>query len=449
MQIIFSGPTISHCEAHKILAVEYRPPAKRGDIYAATLARPQAIGIIDGYFENMPSVWHKEILWALKEGIQVWGCSSMGALRAVELEAFGMRGFGEIFTSFQRGELNDDDEVALIHGPAESGYIACSEALVNIRATIKVAQEKQFISSTIAESLLLIAKQLHYRNRSYENIVMVAQQQSLPQQAVDQFAQFSAEHAINQKRLDAIAMLKEMAKQEQLSALSPTFYFEHSDNWQQLVNQINNEMLAEINADETDDLFEEIKLCQRYASLRQQALTRRLGLELAQDHHVVIDEQKLSETLEVFCHKRGLLKDNTVDFDALSHWYGQQQLSLQAFDTLMKNEAKLGWVNNMYAQNLQLEMLECLRLSGEYAVYQARSREKQQSMRNCAKQALSDEDLWYWYFTVCLNRKVPRNLNKFAHHSGFDSIAELRDAVFKEYVFIQLKLKQNQKQPVS
>ena len=63
------------------------PPAARGDLYRAALAGPQVIGLIDGYFDGVPAVAHKEILWALDQGIRVLGAASMGALRAAELRA--------------------------------------------------------------------------------------------------------------------------------------------------------------------------------------------------------------------------------------------------------------------------------------------------------------------------------------------------------------------------
>ena len=59
------------------------PPPRRRLSRGAGAA--EAIGIIDGYFERVPSVWHKEILWAMAEGIHVFGSASMGALRAAEL----------------------------------------------------------------------------------------------------------------------------------------------------------------------------------------------------------------------------------------------------------------------------------------------------------------------------------------------------------------------------
>ena len=40
-----------------------------------------------------------------------------------KLAGFGMEGVGAIFAAYQRrGALEDDDEVAVIRGPAESGF---------------------------------------------------------------------------------------------------------------------------------------------------------------------------------------------------------------------------------------------------------------------------------------------------------------------------------------
>src|SRR4029077_1266006 len=100
---------------------------------------PALIGVIDGYFERVPTVWHKEILWAMAEGIHVYGAASAGALRAAELAGFGMRGIGRVYEDFRDGVLQDDDEVAVLHGPAEVGYPPVTEAMVNIRATLAAA----------------------------------------------------------------------------------------------------------------------------------------------------------------------------------------------------------------------------------------------------------------------------------------------------------------------
>src|SRR4029077_3108387 len=127
---IFTGPTLSPREALPELDAMYLPPASEGDVYRVALKQPKAIGIIDGYFQSMPTVRHKEILWAMSRGIHVFGSASMGALRAAELAAFGMEGVGTIFESYRDGILEDDDEVTITHGSADVGFQAASEALV-------------------------------------------------------------------------------------------------------------------------------------------------------------------------------------------------------------------------------------------------------------------------------------------------------------------------------
>ena len=54
---VFVGPTLSHEEARTELDAIYLPPAAQGDVYRAALRRPRAIGIIDGYFESVPSIY--------------------------------------------------------------------------------------------------------------------------------------------------------------------------------------------------------------------------------------------------------------------------------------------------------------------------------------------------------------------------------------------------------
>ena len=108
--LIFTGPTLSAAHAAPLLDAVYCPPATQGSIFQAAILHPRVIGIIDGRFDSVPSIWHKEILWAMSQGIHVFGAASMGALRAAELSAFGMTGVGSIFQAYTNGELEDDDE---------------------------------------------------------------------------------------------------------------------------------------------------------------------------------------------------------------------------------------------------------------------------------------------------------------------------------------------------
>ena len=103
--LVYVGPTLPAAEVARLApGVRVLPPAAVGDVLKATRMRGvRRIAIIDGYFERMAAVWHKEILVALERGIAVYGAASMGALRAAELAPFGMIGVGTIAADYARG----------------------------------------------------------------------------------------------------------------------------------------------------------------------------------------------------------------------------------------------------------------------------------------------------------------------------------------------------------
>ena len=82
---VFLGPSLPLDQARAILDAIYLPPVQQGDLLRLLELKPRYVGIIDGYFETVPAVWHKEILLAMSQGVHVFGAASMGALRAAEL----------------------------------------------------------------------------------------------------------------------------------------------------------------------------------------------------------------------------------------------------------------------------------------------------------------------------------------------------------------------------
>ena len=206
--VVFVGPTLPpRLRPADEQTWDWRPPVRQGDLYRAALARPRAIGVIDGYFEAVPTVWHKEILWAMAEGIHVFGAASTGALRAAELDAFGMRGVGRVYEDFRDGVLQDDDEVALLHGPAELGYPPVTEAMVNIRATLAAAEAEGVLAADDAAALVVIAKGLFYKERTYDAVRQAAVARGWPATPLDDFAAWLPAGRIDRKRRDAEAML--------------------------------------------------------------------------------------------------------------------------------------------------------------------------------------------------------------------------------------------------
>ena len=222
---VFVGPTLSVREARRWLDAIYLPPAAQGDIASLLRRQPRIIGIIDGYFESVPSIWHKEILLALSQGVRVVGGASLGALRAVELERYGMVGIGEIFQWYRDGAIDADDEVAIRHASAEHDYRAASDALVNMRKTFDVARERAIISRTTAEILVAIARQTHYTDRLYESVLARGAAEALPAEELTALGAFLNDHRVDQKKLDAIALLQYIAGVEQSEA-PPAIAFE-------------------------------------------------------------------------------------------------------------------------------------------------------------------------------------------------------------------------------
>jgi hypothetical protein len=211
---VFLGPTLPVADAARLLPdAVYLPPVAVGDVYALVQgARPRRVAIIDGYFERMAAVWHKEILWALEHGVAVYGASSMGALRAAELAAFGMVGVGRVYAGYARGRLVADDEVAIVHGPAELGYVAMSIAMVDLRAGLAVAVRRGAITARSRDRLIELGRTMFYRDRSWETLIAAASG-AAPRRQLAALANLAAAGLPSQKAADARALLRTLARE--------------------------------------------------------------------------------------------------------------------------------------------------------------------------------------------------------------------------------------------
>ena len=206
---VFLGPTLSQRDARRYLDAEYLPPVAQGDVVRLLDRRPTAIAIIDGYFERVLSVWHKEILLALESGVHVFGAASMGALRAAELDVFGMKGVGQIYRWYASGRLEDDDEVAVVHGPADQGYREMSDAMVNVRDRCLSAARNGVVSRRVAQRLVDVAKRLFYPERHWPRILADARADGVSGQDIRAMASYlKREKAPSLKARDAIALLQ-------------------------------------------------------------------------------------------------------------------------------------------------------------------------------------------------------------------------------------------------
>jgi hypothetical protein len=164
--IVYLGPSLPLARARKLLNADYRPPIKRRDLPAR---HDGTIVIVDGEFNQSLSVSPKEILRLLDRGTRVLGAASMGALRAVELERYGMQGCGWVFEAYRSGWLDADDEVAVVYSPHNLDCLTVP--LVNVRYWLQGLTATGTVDEATAELLLEEARGIFYADRSEERLL--------------------------------------------------------------------------------------------------------------------------------------------------------------------------------------------------------------------------------------------------------------------------------------
>jgi hypothetical protein len=165
---VFVGPT--RVPKSRYPAIDFLPPAALGSVFRAVEQGYRRIGIIDGFFGNTPSVWHKEILFALTKGVLVAGAASTGALRAAELAPLGMRGIGGIYRLYRSGAIADDDEVCVTHAIQELDFMPLSEPMISIRWTLRRLRRAGVLSRAEEAAVAADLKAAHFSERSLERV---------------------------------------------------------------------------------------------------------------------------------------------------------------------------------------------------------------------------------------------------------------------------------------
>ncbi|WP_156930431.1 TfuA-like protein [Sphingomonas jaspsi] len=176
---VFAGPSWQQGCRPTHPGLHWFPPAATGDILRIVHGGFATICLIDGYFDHRPSPWHKELLVAMAAGIRLIGASSMGALRAAELDMYGMEGVGAIYRAYRDGLLTGDDEVALIHGPESMNWAAASVPLVEVRATLLKAVRLGLFDAGMARRLRAAAMDVHYVDRDWPLLKRLFEEEGL------------------------------------------------------------------------------------------------------------------------------------------------------------------------------------------------------------------------------------------------------------------------------
>jgi hypothetical protein len=324
--IVFSGPTLPLEMARRALpGAILRGPAARGDVYLAARSKPRAIALIDGYFDHRLPVWHKEILWALAHGIPVYGAASMGALRAAELAPFGMVGVGRVFEAFRDGVLEDDDEVAILHESEASGYAPRSEAMVNIRATLRAALSAGVIDAETEAEVSRAAKSLFYADRSLKAALVATAKTGVEGELVALERWAADGNFVDQKRADGMELLNHLRSSGLPDPLPrTTFRFEHTHYWRVFQQELDARSRAE-RSDTPELSNDRVELL---------ALERGVALLIAKLEGAQASSSEVQAASEAFRRERGLLTPART-----AEWLERHGLDHESFSTLARDLA--------------------------------------------------------------------------------------------------------------
>jgi len=426
--LVFAGPTLpADAVVARLPGAVVLPPARQGDIFRAVRThRPLAVGLIDGVFLHEPAVWHREILWALSEGVHVFGAASMGALRAAELFPFGMRGVGRVFSAYRDGlwpgfadAFEDDDEVAVVHAPAELGAVSLSDALVDLRDTLLAAEAAGLLMREERDALFAALKALPFPERSFRTLADVADAQ-WPGDRAERLRGWLPGGQVARKRLDAEAMLSELAAflQEDPPPFAPGFRFEPVQVWADFVR-------TETAVPGAEDalVLEEVRL---RPDEWQEAARAALGRLYARAAMAPLPDAAIRHAFDAFRIAQGLGRRADIDT-----WLADNELPPTGLAQVLQDEAALAAVLADPPAALATALADQLRLAGRFAPLLRRARAKRAVLADMPLPppgpALDSALVWW------AERHAPQGGGAAG---GSASETDFHLSVWREYVFI-------------
>jgi hypothetical protein len=211
--LLFIGPSLRCCDFVRIdqAEVEIRQPIRRGDIpRAIEEGDVGTIAIIDGDFFQHLAVSPKEILAALRVGITVLGGGSMGAMRAAELDTYGMHGIGVIYEWYRNRFLSRDDDVAIAYSrDTDTSYQLHSLPMVNVIWATLEAKCQGWLSPQGSRRLLRAARRIHWSQRTWASVLRNSVLKNEEREALLSYVK-DPNHDL--KRLDALAMIEHLKR---------------------------------------------------------------------------------------------------------------------------------------------------------------------------------------------------------------------------------------------
>lgn len=382
--IVFCGPTIDAIEASKYIDAEFKPPAKHGDVISCVYNdRPDVIVLIDGVFISDLSVWNNEINEALNIGVVVYGASAMGAIRAAEMETWGMVGVGEVFKQYSDASIEADDEVFCDFSIVNGVYNRKTISIVNLRYILSAAVEDEALTVKEADGILNIAQRMYYENRLDTTIVQASVKNGI-------IAAVGAESLLTYIRSSSI----DIQKQDAIDCLIT-------------VRRLPAEKLEKNTKNYQYDLFFEAlyerdrgtkngqgyhpfyKIANDYAmyssdveNVNDAALNRKICALVADNFNIDVSEKEIEAERDLFVRKLQIVEEE----DYLS-WLSDNDMTEEELAHILAERVKISKLQNWYRTRLGFAkntryLLEELKLNNQYVEWKEKSIELQDRVLN-------------------------------------------------------------------
>jgi len=363
--LFFVGPSLAKEEILNHLDAIVLPPPAQGDVLTALdHHRPQAIAIIDSAFPR--SAWVSEIHYALRSGVAVYGAGAQGALRAVELQDYGMKGYGKVFDDFASGQQSADAAVLARYCEEGGRFFRTSESLVNVEATLQAAHSAGVIDDLLCGRLLQRAQVLSWQERTWERILLPEMFAGLANSAT--VCAWIQEHPVDIQRQDALELVRAVAADQE--ALEHRIYRPADRH-----GMLNNIYCRERKANRPFGSVPFFSVAHHAAinhprplEVTFDGLNRELVVFFAERMELEPSEAELDYEWTVFKHERSLAEDG------LAQWLDDNDLTPEAMDEFIRKNAlcrkmHLWMIMRQGMARATNPFLDALRNRGEYPQY--------------------------------------------------------------------------------
>jgi hypothetical protein len=264
----------------------------------------------------------------------------------------------------------------------------------------------------------------------------------VPEAEVNSFLEWLPAHRFSQKHADAVAMLQTIRQRVErgLEAKTVRYSFENSSMWEQAWRLAGERYAApggETTAIDLDMVLDELRLeGDRYLQAEQAAILRCLSIKQSY-------VQGLAESAAPAAPGWWDGFDNKDD-GAKRRWMSANNLDPHQADTLLEDEARVGWIRTLAAFEAAGYLLDHLRITGDYPRLMGRAASKQSVLESSGLSDPTLDDtgldrarLLEWYFEDRLGRGVPADLRAYSEGLGFSSEETFQRSVMREYCFVR------------